>query len=271
MSSNNQDIYISSDGDEDYYKSLLKEEFSVCLQQINQKTFGVKDFEFSPFPLSLDNIVDSQEHKLYKSLIDDSHIGESVPLASAKNALNIIIKHLDSGWDLNDEMREYLSSRFKKSINETGSRLQSLFHLRGSEGDEEKNTERLNIGRYVFFRMRLNIRLKTKVSSKYLNKTTFAGMLSDEIGSIFKVRKIDESKIKRYAKYALQNDPFFFYSRHIDFLCAHQLELKKYWKYTRRELNKNKRKVGEWRNIREDSINWISDEFKVYRKKYKAL
>lgn len=162
-------------------------------------------------------------------------------------------------------MRAYLSSRFKKALNGNGENLQSLFHIRKSDGDEVKHTQRLNIGEYIVFRMRLHERIKNKLSPKYRSKKVFYSMVSDELSNIYKIKPPDRAKMKRDAEYALIYLPVIVYLRDCDFLCAYSKCLKKYWGYSRKELSgykEDEKEIAGLKRARISTLEWIKGELK---------
>ncbi|AHG22601.1 hypothetical protein Z042_02130 [Chania multitudinisentens RB-25] len=93
--------------------------------------------------------------------------GGKIPKESAENIIKVIVNYLDNDWEMPKEMREYLSSRFKKAVKEDGENLQSLFHLRVSPKDEEKDKLKDMVADYIAFRYLLKSKLKTDVNKSY--------------------------------------------------------------------------------------------------------
>ncbi|HGW6098526.1 TPA: hypothetical protein ACNIQA_001668, partial [Citrobacter freundii] len=139
--SDENDVYLPPDADEDKRK-YFEERFETALKQINYKKFAVMDEEFSSVPVEppfdAEPIFFSYISPLLKKC--ESRTGKYVPLESALEVLSIIAMFLDNDeWELNKDMKKYLSSRLKETVNKKGSNIQKAFHLRKSDGDEIKH------------------------------------------------------------------------------------------------------------------------------------
>ena len=258
-----EDIYQPPDTEDDIRKYLL-ENFYMHLQMIdNQRPYAI-DHKFPPLVEKYED--DISAYVAFPSTDDGIDPGRGIPLFAAKAALDVVIKFLDNDWELDGKMRKYLSSRFKKALDGGGESLQSLFHIRKSDSDDMKHTQKLNIGEYIVFRMRLHERVKNNLKSDYRTKKVFYNMICDELISIYKIKSPDQAKMKRYAEYALVYLPFMVYARGCDFLCAYSKCLKEYWRYSKKyfsDCKGNEKKIAGLKKARISTLEWIKGELKT--------
>ncbi|PVZ85828.1 hypothetical protein C9426_18330 [Serratia sp. S1B] len=221
---------------EELYKESLEDEFFYCLKQIENKTENIPDDEFGPVIVKEGEVVckDISENK-YKP-IGEIIRGGKIPKESAESIINIIVTYLDNGWEMPQEMREYLSSRFKKAIKKDGENLQSLFHLREFPRDESKDANNKMAADYISFRFKLNSELEKDIKSNYLSKKYLYASISDHLKREFKIDAKDKGKINRLINKSVK--PSYLYDSIGLFLADHADNLNIYKKYLLEEIGK---------------------------------
>jgi len=250
---------------EETFQEDLKAEFYICIRQIRYNRINIFDDELGPVT---EVVHDGVSEILYGEIKKNKKLAGPSPKAAAERALKIITIFLDNDWKIPVEMREYLSSNFKKAIGNSGSSLQSLFHLRSDENNVDRASANTKIANYILFRRRVNNEIKKVTNSKYLRASSLDEMLCDEINHIFNLeRKINKDKLKRVIEYGqviLSSQLLV-----IDFLNANIRYLNAYKNFLIGELeDDNKKKAdknkeeSEWRKIRTFTLNWIEKETK---------
>lgn len=250
-------------GRDELYKESLEYEFFYCLKQIENKTGSIPDNELSAVKVIgggvvYKNISEIEAEESMEKIIR----GNKVPKESAENIIKVIVNYLDNGWEMPREMREYISSRFKKAVKEDGENLQSLFHLRVSPKDEDKDKFKSTVADYIVFRYQLNSELKSKlktdVNKSYFNNEALNDDIVDELWAIFDFPIKDHGKIKRLKGKSKKNA--FLYKSPDMFLAEHASSLVKYRGYIKQEIEKGGR--GEKFNLKIATIEWIEKSMK---------
>lgn len=283
--STNEDVFVPSDTEDDC-REYLERRFFLCLRQINNRRINVQDDELGPITNNAGGVVYNDISDLvFNDPSEDKKLSGPVPIESAEEALRVIVKYLDKGWEMPINMRQYLSSRFTKVLNGKG-RLESLFHLRESERNIERANTEVAAGDYVVFRKLLNEEILKYMTSeilrvdetnkvilkgmkKYLGARELNKMLCYELFHLFDMMNVNRNKINTLTEKS--NAPNIMLSSAGDFLKAHMEQINKYKKVLNKELNQtesddevpgldsNVGRQGDWRNVRLYIIKWIDE------------
>lgn len=221
---------------EELYKESLEDEFFYCLKQIENKTEIIPDDKLGPVIVKAGGCVCKDISEIECKSIGEIIRGGKIPKESAENIIKLIVTYLDNDWEMPREMRDYLSSRFKKAIKKDGENLQSLFHLREFPRDDKKDADNKLAADYISFRYKLNSELEKDIKSPYLNKKNLNASISDDLKRELKIDVKDKGRINRLMKKSVK--PSYLYDSIGSFLADHADNLNIYKKYLLEEIGK---------------------------------
>lgn len=221
---------------DELYKESLEDEFFYCLKQIENKIESIPDDELGPVIVKAGGVVCKDISEIECKPIGEIIRGGKIPKESAENIIGVIVTYLDRGWEMPREMRDYLSSRFKKAIKEDGENLQSLFHLREFPRDENKDADNKMAADYISFRFKLNFELEKDIKSDYLSKKHLYASISDDLKRELNIDVKDKGKINRLMKKSVKSS--YLYDSIGSFLADHADNLNIYIKYLLEEVGK---------------------------------